>query len=115
MLTIRTAHMLALSEDLQRRFELRLLTHVRSKLAGKASTYSDGEFLNIIHVCIEKAESYGITLESDVWRYVEYSLVYGPDFDSDPNLPSISKILLSSTTTGTMKMDRIDEYNEFTR
>jgi hypothetical protein len=62
-------------------FEQRMLSHLRSQFPVRLARKSDVQILDLIDQGIVKACCYGITLESDVRRFLEYMVRYGPDFD----------------------------------
>ena len=40
-------------------------------------------------------------------------VIYGPRFDTDPRYAWATKLLKTADMSGTTKMDRIDEYDQF--
>jgi hypothetical protein len=61
----------------------------------------------MILAAIEQSRLYGITLEVDVQRYVEYLFAFRADFDT---IDWAGCILRDDRLTGTQKMDSIDSY-----
>ena len=111
MLTMRSEQMGVLSHDVRRRFELQMHGHLRQHFASQTEHMTDGELLAHITSGITKAEMYGIKSQFDVMRFLEYTVMYGTDFDS--RSPWARKILNSPDISGTKKMDRIDTHDEF--
>jgi hypothetical protein len=104
-----------LGEDARRQFELRVLAHLRAAFATYVGERSDAELLTMIQKGIGHAKNYQVITEADVARYVEYMVLYGPDFDSAPKYSWAGAILRATGITGKQKMDKIDDYDLFLR
>ena len=104
--------MAALEEAMQRAFELRVRSHLRACFPESAAAYSDDQLLSIIHENVARARGYGITLEEDVTRFLEYVVLYGPEFDLTQPW---ARDILNDIGSGTEKIDRMDDYYEFVR
>jgi hypothetical protein len=111
MLTIRSEQMRALGNSVQREFERRLLNHLRLSFPAQTRGRSEEELLQLIRLSITGARGYDVITERDVTRYVEYALMYGSQFDEE--LPWARAILRTNGISGTLKMDRIDDYDLF--
>jgi hypothetical protein len=61
---------------------------------------------------IAESASQGIDAERDVARYIEFLVIYGPEFQS---LGWAAEILATPDLDGAEKMDRIDNYDLFNR
>lgn len=64
-----------------------------------------------IACAVDNAAQYGIVTQSDVTRFVEYTVIYGPGFDSKE--PWATRILLAAGLSGAEKMDGIDDHDQF--
>lgn len=60
---------------------------------------------------VEHAETYGISGEDDVTRFIEYLVEYGEGFDS---VPWAASVLKDPALSGDQKMDRLDDVTAFT-
>jgi hypothetical protein len=67
----------------------------------------------MIHAGIVKAESYDITDEVDVERFLECMVRFGLDFDNHPQTSWAGQILQDKSLSGTEKMNQIDDYALF--
>ena len=108
MLTIRHEQMQALQEAMRRQFGARLLEHLRVKFPGNVQDLSDEEMRDLIRKGIGDSSKYGVINEADVVRYVEFMLILGPEFDSNPKSAWAGEILQTQGMTGTQKMEKID-------
>jgi hypothetical protein len=54
-------------------------------------------------------------LRNDVRRYLECMALYGRDFDTGEETAWAGRILRDKSLTGTLKMDRIADYETFAR
>ena len=114
MLTIRREQMEALGRQSLQQFEAALLEHLRTRFPTQTDGRLDPELRTMIHDGIDRATVYGITLENDVRRYVEWMVLYGPDFDRNPETAWAGDILRTDDLDGTEKIDRIEEAELFT-
>jgi hypothetical protein len=106
MLIIRKEQMDVLSNYMLERFVDSASVLLRAAFCDKTKDFTETELRAVIHTGIEKASKYGITIEEDVLRYLEYMLTFGTDFDTNPvtswarnilrmqNVDSSAKILL---------------------
>ncbi len=102
--------MKAFSEALLARFEDRAIAHLRQRFQQALSQTEDDELRKRIRAGKERAELYSVVSESDLLRYLEYSVEYGPDFDAATSwAPSI----LQAEASGTKKMDDLDNWTTF--
>lgn len=111
MLTIRDEQMKALGQAMQDQFELRTLEHLHRRFPKQTENRTGEQLLTMIGRGISKASGYGIVSQIDVTRYIEYMVLYGPDFDSQ--LTWASEILQGPEVPTKQKMDRIDDYDTF--
>ncbi len=81
MLKIREEQLAALRIPLVRRFDQRLLRHVRTHFQEETENRSDAELLDHIRQALDRALTYGLRKGQDLFKYVNVSMIYGPDFD----------------------------------
>lgn len=110
MLIIRKEQMEALRTSMSRRFEQRMLEHIKNTFPDRIKQVSDEKIRTVIQDSIKKAESYTIEYEDDIRRFIEYLIIYGTQLDTKPETRWIGEILKRTDLTGTAKMDLIDEY-----
>jgi hypothetical protein len=96
-----------------KKFEDRMVLHLRSSLPEEAETITEEVLRQMIQTGIDKAESYQVTDEVDVERFLECMVRYGSDFDTDPKTSWAGEILRDEGFTGTEKMNQINDYELF--
>lgn len=113
MLNIRKTQMNALSEYMLGQFESRMVIHLRAHFSEQTKSLSAAELQTIVHRGVGNAARYNVTAEDDVRRYLEYVVMYGVDFDTNPRSAWAQEILRTQELSGGEKMDRIDAYDLF--
>jgi hypothetical protein len=113
MLKIRNSQMKTLSEYTLRQFAQRMAVHLRTNFSRQTADFPELELRVRIHNGITQAAQYNVTLEDDVRRYLEYTVMYGSDFDTNPRSAWAGAILNTPDMSGGEKMDRIDTYDLF--
>ena len=61
-----------------------------------------------------KAQRYGLKTTRNILRYLEYTLIFSPDFDNNPKTHWARAILNSPKLSGREKIERLDNYYTFT-
>jgi len=106
---IRDEQIGAFDQPLKARFQQRMRTHLRSRFQVRLADMPDDQITAVIDQATRKARGYGITLEFDVRRFLEYVVEYGPDFDTlDWAWP-----ILVPKGEGTEKMNTLDDTAAF--
>ncbi|HVE57249.1 MAG TPA: hypothetical protein VNB22_10505 [Pyrinomonadaceae bacterium] len=108
---IREEQQQALAESMQKDFEDRMVVHLRSGFAEEVKDRDELNLREFIQRGIDKAFFYGITIEADVSRFIEYMICYGERFDTNKNVEWVQPPLNSEKLNGTEKMDAIDRLN----
>ena len=111
MLVIRRKQMEVLGDYVQRQFEHRMKEQLRTLWREEVGQMSDEELHALIREGITSAESYGITDETDVERYLELMVRRGARFHVEEAWAA--GILFNENLSGTQKMDQIDDYELF--
>lgn len=106
-MTIRSEQIEVLGQDMFRRFVDRMCAYLRSNFEQQTINTSDDELRRTVMAGIEKAETYNVTDEADVQRYLEYVVGYGADFDTAPWAAPI----LKKRASGMAKMNDLDDSN----
>lgn len=94
-------------------YEDRIVLYLRSKFSEQTKNATERELREMIKTGISTAESYQITDETDVERFLEFIVRYGPDFETDPEVFWAIQILQDESLTGTEKMNQMDDYELF--
>lgn len=113
MLKIRQSQMDSLSEAMLKRFEDRMVMHLRAACPEQTRELPEPELRGTIRAGMGSAAKYEITSEIDIRRYLEGVVVYGLDFDTNPKTAWAGSILNNKKLSGTEKMNRVDEYALF--
>ena len=100
MLTIRKEQTETFSNNAQKNFECRMVTHLKRVFPDQCSAMEDAGIRQIIQTGIEKAAKYGVQAEYDVARYIDLMFVFGIEFDKSPEYPWASRILTSREYSG---------------
>ncbi len=110
---IRAEQMDILASGMQRGFETHMVAHLRTTFPELTVGHSDQEIASFIRYGVERSAAYDITIEGDVERYIEYMMIYGHRFDVDPRYIWAAELLNTAHISGTLKMNRIDDYDQF--
>lgn len=108
MLTIRKEQMAVFREPAINDYVKRTVVHLNERFPEKCEALGEPKVRELIRYGIGRAASYGITAEGDVRRYIDLMLMFGPDFDQDPELPWAASILNNQALINpTTKVDRM--------
>ena|SRR5579884_3331283 len=107
-MVIRSVQIDTLSEAMTGTFESDLEKHLRRCFPKECALLGPEAVRKRIRYGIDSSRRYGIVTEREVCMYVDLMIVFGPDFDRDPNLPWASSILNAKRWKDTSaKMDRL--------
>ena len=93
MLTIRKEQMAVFREPAINDYVKRMVVHLNETFPEKCEALGDAKIRETVKYGIQRSASYGITSEGDVRKYIDLMLMFGLDFDQDPQLPWASAIL----------------------
>jgi len=103
MLLIREEQLLAFSREQEERFVRELCQYARNEFPAETSELADGDHDAISRQAISNARGYGIAERADIYRFLNFMLIYGLEFDDD--LPWAREILnTAQDRSGTIKM-----------
>jgi len=105
----------AFSEYMHDSFQKKAFLHLKKRYPLSTQNTTDEDLKELINVGINRAAKHKINDRADVLNYLEYCVVYGIYFDSDPNLSGMSKILKIRNLTGAAKMKRLTTVNPLTQ
>lgn len=83
MLLIRDDQVVALAEASQRRFERRAVAHLRATVPARCEQLGPTAVLDSVRKAARKAAGYGLTLERQVFTYLNLMYVLGHSFDEE--------------------------------
>jgi hypothetical protein len=108
MLTIRKEQMAVFREPAINDYVKRVVVHLSERFPEKCEALGDPKVSETVKYGIQRSASYGIATEGDVRRYIDLMIMFGPDFDQDPELPWASSILNNRTLINpTTKIERL--------
>jgi len=109
MAMMRKQQMAAFSEDQARRFEERMVDHVRRCFPSEWRDLGEAQVREWIRTGVARAAEYGIDIEYDVARFVDLKYILAEDFDSNPEIPWAAAILKAPGLDATTRMNRLYE------
>jgi len=107
LLIIREDQMKVLSEDAGRRYESRVLDHLRRCFPAQAENLGEEHLRHTIRSGVGKAGAYGIECEREVSMYIDLMVLFGEDFDTDAAYPGARSILQNQALDQQTKMQRL--------
>jgi hypothetical protein len=110
MLIIRRKQMQALSQNILKDFEDRMILHLNQFFPDQCEKLGEEGTRGAIRYGFERARKYGLATESDLAKYLNLMFTFGRDFDTDPNLPWVAAILKArDDSTPSKRMARLYE------
>jgi hypothetical protein len=114
MLTIRKEQIKAFEEVAMRQFIDDMIIHVNKYFPEECGKLGEEQLRNHLVWIIPRAKKYGLEAERDLCRYLNLSIIYGKDFDSDPGLVWMVNILLDyNEPNPSLRLNRL--YKEVTK
>lgn len=109
MLTISTEQMKVFEKASLRTFEDEMVLHSQEFSPKLCEVIGEKQLRVALRQAMKRADSYGFTLKGPIRLYIELILLFGSDFDTDPQFPAIAEILQSDDDEMT-RADRIHEW-----
>lgn len=108
MLTIRKEQIAVFREPAINQFVKHVVVHLNKCFPAKCEALGEPRVSEMVKYGIQRAASYGISAERDLCKYVDLMVVFGPEFDQDPEFPWASAILNNQALINpTTKVDRV--------
>jgi hypothetical protein len=108
MLTLRKEQMKVFQPIAVKSFEDRVVAHLQKVFPEKSAQLGEDKLRDAIKYETQRAAVYSITSERDACKYIDLSILYGPDFDKDSNLPWAQNILQNKNIRNpSTKVDRL--------
>ncbi len=105
---IRNEQIEAFAREQEERFVRELAQYAGNEFAEETSALADGDLDTLVRQAISRARGYGIKERGDIYRFLNFMLIYGLEFDDD--LPWAREILnTSKERSGTIKMLELHE------
>ena len=93
MLKIREEQMQAFEAAAMQNFEDEMVLHSQEFTPQLCKVLSEEQLRVALRRAMQRASSYGFTNRGPMRLYIELMFLYGSDFDTDPQYPSLGKIL----------------------
>jgi hypothetical protein len=93
MLTIRREQLTVFSEVEVRRFEDWTIAHLKKFFPRECAALGDPRLRDTVQYGIVRARTHGITSKRDVVKYIDLTIVFGRDFDTNKRLRWAADIL----------------------
>src|SRR5438128_1655429 len=93
MLRIRPEQLETMRQSSLKAFEDYMVTHLRGFIPRLDQVLGEVGMRKVIRYGIEKAKTYGFTTRACVRFYIETILLFGAEFDTDPQYPWAKEIL----------------------
>lgn len=110
---IRTEQMDVMRESALQQFVDRMIAHLKREFPEQTAKMPEGELRTLIHQSMRTAEKYDVIYEVDIERYLECVMLYGRDFDVNPETSWAAEILRNYELSGFEKMNQINDYELF--
>jgi len=108
MLTLRKEQIAVFGPLGKKAFEDRMLAHLKKVFPEQSDALGEPKLREIIQYGTQRAAAYRITSERDVCKYIDLMILYGRDFDKDPNLPWSQSVLQNQAIRNpTSKIERL--------
>ena len=108
MLKIRRYQKEVLGDYMRRNFEEKMLDHLECHFPDKCQTLGERSLRSLIRTGIDRATSYDITTQLDIGRFIILMMIFGTDYDTNPELPWAARILNDQRLQGPKtKMDSL--------
>lgn len=98
--------MKSLSKAAYKEFENRMATHLREFFPDESEALGEDEVREEIKYGVRRSKVYGFESEQDVCRYIDLMFAFGSDFDANPDLMEMRKLLETDVTEN--PTDRMD-------
>lgn len=99
MLRIRPEQIEAFESARAAHFEPRTVQHLKERFPKHCDVLKEDGILEVIHYGIERAETHGLTHQSEVSLFIDLTLMFGRYFDTDLQLPWAAEILTDPDLT----------------
>jgi hypothetical protein len=108
MLTLRKEQLAVFGPIGKKAFEDRMLSHLKKIFPEQSGTLGEPKLRETIQYGTQRAAAYRIISERDVCKYIDLMILYGRDFDKDPNQPWAQSILQNQAIRNpTSKIERL--------
>jgi hypothetical protein len=98
-----------MNADLRRRFVDRMVAHIAEFFPSRFQELGEQAVREWIEDGIQRASQYRIRSERDVCKFIDIMIVFGRNFDTDPQCPWAPPILKAEPTDPSMKTERLLE------
>jgi hypothetical protein len=108
MLTIRKEQMAVFGPLGKKAFENRVVVHIKKVFPEQSQSLGEPKLRETIEYGTQRAAAYRIISERDVCKYIDLMILYGRDFDKNPNHPWAQSVLQNQNIRNpTSKIERL--------
>jgi len=90
-------------------FEQRLLEKLAERYPERIKACGEAPALGMVRLGVERAKSRGLAAEEDLLRYLSMMLLFGSEWEQDPQLPWATNALAENDTPAPARMARLWE------
>lgn len=92
-MVIRQTQLYTLSQRGSSDFEVRVAAHLKRCFPHECTALGDEGVPDLVRYGVARSNSYGMTLERDVCKYIDLMVAFDRDFDRNPEHPWAARIL----------------------
>lgn len=111
MITIRKEQVQKLGEFVKENFEINTIKHLKEKYPEKTKTMNNDKMIDFIHTGIINAEKHNIIERRDISVYLEYIMIHGEGFETNPENEWAFKVFRIKNLSGEEKIKRLLQNN----
>jgi hypothetical protein len=110
---IRSEQLTALSTKQRNNFVEKMVAYLTRTFPQEAANMKDDELLCAVDEAIDSARGYGIISESEIARYLHFTMIWGAGFDKRCDFAVPRAVLTDKVLSGREKLDRLTELVRF--
>ena len=112
MLVIREEQMEVFEAYTLRNFETELVKHLQKFAPQQSDIIGEPGIRTVVKLGMERADSYYFTNRGPICSYLELMVMFGSDFDTDPQYPWLAEILNDTEHGDILQMVREERLND---
>lgn len=109
MLVLKRSQLVILNEILRKAFIRNALVHIKKKFKDYYESKTTEELIMLIKNELIRAERYNIDEQSDVLRFIEFTIELGNEFEQKPENDWAKETLLTRNFSGSEKIINLNK------
>jgi hypothetical protein len=110
---IRDQQMAVFEQAVRQNFEDEMVEHLKKFAPAHCAVIGEPSIRQVIRLGMERSQKYGLTERNSIRIYLELMVLFGSDFDTDPQVPWAGEVLKNSAAAS--EVVRLDSlYQKFT-